>query len=127
MEDANGHAGWQQEFTPKKAMHVSPFMPMEVDNHWRFTTSDRRLLVHMEVGRDEEKIFDATLSLTRKEITGRTLAWVLLRYPFMTARVIAAIHWQALLLWIKGAHVHQHVPAKTATSAISAKADMTEN
>jgi hypothetical protein len=104
---------WQQEFTPTKAMHVSPFMPMNVDNRWRFTQSGRNLLVYMEIRRDGEQIFDASLSLTRQEITGRSLARVLLLYPLMTIKVIFAIHWQALRLWLKGAPVYQHTPTNS--------------
>ena len=115
---------WQQEFTPRKAMHVSPFMPMEVDNRWRFTVTGTRLLVHMEIARDAEKLFDATLSLARREISGRSLARVLCLYPLMTVKVIVAIHWQALLLWLKGAPVYQHVPA---TSAIPVNSGIPEN
>jgi len=33
---------------------------------------------------------------------------VLLRFPLMTMKVIAAIHWQALKLWIKGVPFLEH-------------------
>jgi uncharacterized protein len=102
-----------REFAPRKAMHVSPFMEMDVHYLWRFGSTRERLLVNMETARDGGKIFNATLSLGRTEITGRSLARVLTAYPFMTLRVIALIHWQALLLWLKGAPVHDH-PAKRA-------------
>jgi DUF1365 family protein len=99
-----------REYAPQKVMHVSPFMAMDVDYRWRFSSHDEQLFVHMEVSRDAGKIFDATLSLERIEITGRSLARVLASYPFMTLKVIAAIHWQALLLWLKGAPVYDHTP-----------------
>jgi DUF1365 family protein len=38
---------------------------------------------------------------------------VLVKYPLMTARVVAAIHWQALRLWLKRVPFHSH-PAKLA-------------
>ena len=103
----------QQEFEPKKVMHVSPFMAMNVDYRWRFTNTDRRLIVYMETSSDNEKIFDATLSLERREITGLSLARALLRHPLMTVRVITAIHWQAFLLWLKGATVYTHRAKQT--------------
>lgn len=104
-----GRSG-NREFTTKKFMHVSPFMAMDVDYRWRFNTPDTRLFVHMETARGADRIFDATLTLTRTEISGRSLARVLASQPFMTLKVIVAIHWQALLLWVKGAPVHRHEP-----------------
>jgi len=101
----------RREFTPRKAMHVSPFMQMDVDYRWCFNPPSQRLSVHMENMRDGKKTFDATLSLKRTEITGRSLARVLAAYPLMTAKVVAAIHWQALRLWLKRVPVHTH-PAK---------------
>lgn len=103
----------RREFAPTKAMHVSPFMAMDVRYRWRFTTSDDLLFVHMETVRDEKKVFDATLALTRSEISGSALARVLVCYPLMTLKVIVAIHWQALRLWLKGAPVYEHAPKPT--------------
>jgi uncharacterized protein len=94
-----------------KAFHVSPFMPMNHSYVWRFSTPGRKLGVHMENYDTRGKLFDATLSLTRREITGRSLAQALLAYPWMTASVTLAIHWNALKLWRKGNPVHTH-PAK---------------
>ena len=45
----------------------------------------------------------ATLGARRRPLTGRSLAAVLLRYPFVTLKVIGGIHWEALKLWRKGA------------------------
>lgn len=109
----SGQAG-HQRFTPAKRMHVSPFMPMDVDYDWRFRAPDERLTVHMENHRDGEKVFDATLDLQRQEISGPALAGALAAHPFMTGKVIAAIHWQALKLWLKGSPVHDH-PDKATT------------
>jgi DUF1365 family protein len=92
----------------EKSFHVSPFMPMDRRYDWRFTTPADDLLVHMKVLDSERLEFDATLSLTRLPINGRSLARVLWRYPLMTAQVVTAIHWQALRLWLKRNPVHDH-------------------
>ena len=91
-----------------KDFHVSPFMPMDQRYDWRFSPPGRRLAVHMENSDARGMIFDATLSLRRRELTGATLARALLAYPWMTAGVVTAIHWNALKLWLKGNPVHTH-------------------
>jgi DUF1365 family protein len=96
-----------------KLMHVSPFNPMDLDYEWRLTRPTQRLAVHMALRQsnapgDAPVQFDATLALRRAPLTGRSLAGALLRFPFMTLRVIAAIHWQALRLWFKRIPVHTH-------------------
>ncbi|NIM52217.1 MAG: DUF1365 family protein [Gemmatimonadales bacterium] len=96
-----------------KAFHVSPFMSMDQWYDWRFSTPGRRLVVHMQNFAEGRKLFDATLALRRRQITGRSLAATLARYPLMTARVVAAIYWQALRLWAKRAPFYVH-PAKAA-------------
>lgn len=103
--------GAAQGFSMHKAFHVSPFLPMEQDYEWRFVEPDDRLIVHMKNIEEGRTRFDATLTLERREITGASLARALARFPLMTVRVVALIHWQALRLWIKGATFHTH-PAK---------------
>jgi len=95
-------------YFPRKVMHVSPFMEMDVAYDWRFSEPAQLLTVHMENAREGRKIFDATLTLEREEISSASLARALAGYPLMTLKVMAAIHWQALKLWIKGAPVHDH-------------------
>ena len=62
----------------------------------------------MDNRQDGSRLFDATLLLRRREIGAGSLARVLAQYPLMTVRVTAAIHWQALRLWLKGCPFHPH-------------------
>jgi DUF1365 family protein len=98
-------------FTPEKKMHVSPFMDMEVEYDWSFTQPSDSLKVFMANSRGGKRFFDASISLQRTEITAWSLARILVAYPWMTARIITGIYWQALLLWIKRCPFYTH-PSK---------------
>lgn len=92
----------------KKEFHVSPFMDMDQEYGWFFRDPGERLTVHMENFEKGAKLFDATMALVRRELDGRTLASALARWPFMTLKVVGAIHWQALKLWLKKVPVYTH-------------------
>lgn len=90
-----------QRHKVEKQFHVSPFMTMDIDYDWRFSTPGKSLSVHMENYRQGDKIFDATLNLEQQEISSPNLAKVLIRFPMVTLKVVVAIYYQALRLWIK--------------------------
>jgi DUF1365 family protein len=96
------------EFEFTKQFHVSPFMGMAQTYRWNFGLPGPRLAIHMENLEHDTKLFDATLTLVRQPLSGRALAGVLLRFPVSTLRVLVAIHWQALRLWIKRTPFHAH-------------------
>lgn len=92
-----------------KRFHVSPFMQMELDHRWSLSTPGRWLVAHVSNrAADGSRIFDASLALRRRAITGRALAAALARHPAMTLELHAAIYWQALRLWLEGAPFHPH-------------------
>jgi len=92
--DVAEQTGGNQRATFPKAMHVSPFMA-----------------VHLDVFKGASRMLDATLSLRRQPFSSRNLAGVLVRFPWMTLKVIAAIHWEALRLLLKRIPVFPHPPA----------------
>jgi hypothetical protein len=104
-------------FRPRKKMHVSPFMPMDVDYDWALTAPGARLSVYMANSKGGERIFDAAMQMERVEISSRTLAGVLLRFPLMTFKVITAIYWEALRLWLKRCPIYVHPGSKNQQAA----------
>ncbi len=120
LDQPRSTAGRVQAYHSDKAMHVSPFMPMDLRYDWRVGLPGERLGIHMalEGKGGGAKAFDATLRLERAPITGARLAGVLLRFPLITIQVVAAIHWQALRLWLKRVPVHTH-PAKLEVARVS--------
>ena len=139
-----------------KQMHVSPFHPMALGYDWQLHTPGEALAVHMALrpadGADSAHsaarpdgthsansansvgdaaaapVFGATLALRRVPIGAAALAGTLLRFPWMTAQVIAAIHWQALRLWLKRVPVHDHpTRSQAARAALSVRPRPTEH
>ncbi len=109
------HGGaWR--FRPEKTLHVSPFMPMDIDYDWALSIPSGRLSVYMANSRNGRRFFDAGMALARTEISTWSLASVLLRFPFMTTKVIAAIYWQALRLWLKRTPLYVHPDKKQAVT-----------
>jgi uncharacterized protein len=102
-----------KRYTTAKQMHVSPFMDMRLNYDWIFTPPGERLVAHMNTLSEGKPFFDATLQLERRPWERRELHRALAAYPLMTLRVIGAIHWEALKLWLKQVPVFTH-PAKLA-------------
>lgn len=76
-----------------KALHVSPFMPMDQSYVLRAPEPGRTLSVHVESSRDGERAFDATLNLARQPFSARAM----LRAPAL--RTLLLIYGHALGLW----------------------------
>lgn len=93
-----------------KEMHVSPFLGMDHEYVMSWSVPDDHLSFHLGNRRGEERIFDASLSLRRREITAASLGAFVWRRPWTTVGVSAGIYRQALALWRKRAPFRAHPP-----------------
>lgn len=97
-----------------KEFHVSPFLEMAMHYRFRLSSPGDSLDVVIENWRAGELQFDARLTAKKAAWTRWNLLKLLLAHPWMTAKVFAAIYWQALRLWWKGATFVPH-PGRSMT------------
>lgn len=100
----------------EKTFHVSPFMPMEMQYHWKFAVPGKDLTVTVGLEREGARVFDAGLEMERQPINVANLRRSLARFPCMTATIISAIYWQALKLWWKKIPYFPHPNSLPATN-----------
>ena len=94
-----------------KALYVSPFMGMEMDYEFRGHAPGPRLDLTIN-GRDAEGLMiTAAMSGERRPMADRDLLAAAVAVPLLTLKVVIAIHWEALKLWLKGTPLTRQ-PAK---------------
>jgi DUF1365 family protein len=107
-----------------KEFFVSPFMPPECTYNFRIAPPETRVGVSILEHDAEGLLLTASFAGTREPLTNRALGSLLLRYPLMTVKVVATIHWEAVKLLLKGFRIFHHRKAtrKIAVSAPHAPA-----
>ncbi len=88
-------------FCHRKSFHVSPFMDMDFDYLWQLSEPGENLKVHLANQKEGRPVFDASMVLKRRPLDRRQIPRLWVRFPWMTAQVIAAIYYEALRLWLK--------------------------
>ena len=116
----------KQRVNFNKEFHVSPFNPVDMSYRWHSTTPDQNLAIHLENWQGNKKIMDATMTLTREPITSTSMNKILIRFPWMTVKVISAIYWQAIKLWWKGVPIFNH-PTSTPAHPTQIKSELIKN
>jgi len=99
-----------QEFVASmdKDFYVSPFIEMIGRYTVRVRDEPARLRISINEDQAGELLLHTSLDLTRRPLTDRTVARMLVRHPFITQKTIGLIHWHALRLWRRGAAFHRH-------------------
>lgn len=101
-----------------KKFYVSPFVEMAMRYHFRIQPpADVVRLRILETDR-EGPLLAATFNGRRRALTTAALLRSIVALPLVSLKVVAAIHWEALRLWLKGARLVPNPAtdgAKTAT------------
>jgi DUF1365 family protein len=97
----------EPDFEHPKAFHVSPFMDLNMNYRWAIEPPAEKLRIHIENWRDE-KLFDATLTLQRREFSAQQLRRTLIQWPAMSFSIVKGIYWQALRLFLKAIPFQPH-------------------
>lgn len=93
-----------------KVFHVSPFFPVSGEYRFRLAPPGEHFMTAIQYHDQGQLRLTATQHGRRRPLTDAALLGLAVRYPFMTLRVMAAIHWQALKLWWRGAPFHRKPP-----------------
>ena len=86
-----------------KLFYVSPFVEMAMRYHFRISPPGERVKLRILETDCEGPLLAATFSGRRQPLTTRSLLRAFAALPLVTLKIVAAIHWEALRLWLKGA------------------------
>ena len=86
----------------EKKFHVSPFIEMNCNYFFKASKPADNISVIIDQYQLNEKILYASQIGNRTDFTTSELIKSYLKHPLMTFKIIAAIHFEAFKLWIKG-------------------------
>lgn len=96
-------AGVRQEHD--KLFYVSPFIEMPMHYYFRVSPPGETVKLRILETDGEGPLLAATFLGNRRALTSRSLIGSFLSLPLVTFKIFAAIHWEALRLWLKGARL----------------------
>jgi DUF1365 family protein len=102
-----GAMDWRLVYHADKVFHVSPFLSQDMEYRFRFLAPDARIGVYIDEYQRDIPMFKACISARRVPLTDARLLGVFWLVPLMPLKVMVAIHWQALKLWLRGARFHR--------------------
>lgn len=94
-----------------KRMYVSPFMDMTLGYRFTVRPPGEAVAVAVAVDDAEGLILSTAFTGKRRPLTDAALLRAWAGHPLLTLKVIAAIHFEALKLFLKGVRFHVRPPA----------------
>lgn len=94
-----------------KKLYVSPFTATEARYGFHVMPPGDDIVIGVNLRERGRPILKTHFRGHRMELSDRTIALLLLRFPLMTFKVVAAIHLEALRLWLKGTPVQPYHPS----------------
>ena len=91
-----------------KAFYVSPFIDMEGRYTVHVQDEPSRLRIAINERQADAPVISTSVDLERRRMSDRSLLRLFLRYPLVTHKTIALIHWHALHLWRRGIPFQRH-------------------
>ena len=107
--------------TQDKRFYVSPFVEMAMRYHFRVMLPQDRVKLRILETNSEGPLLSATFNGQRRILTTRELLRSFFSLPLVTLKIVAAIHWEALRLWLKGVRPVPR-PGKTADEGLATEA-----
>jgi DUF1365 family protein len=104
-----------------KGFHVSPFLALDMTYRFGIDAPhpDRGgLRISITAGDADGPVLTACFDAGRRTLDDKALALAFLSHPLLTLKVVCAIHWEALRLWIKGVRLHPRPPAPSEAMTI---------
>ncbi len=86
----------------EKRLHVSPFMDMDLTYDFRIAPPAERVGVVIDTSDADGLMLHAAFTGDRRPLTDLEVLRLAATMPFLTLKVVAAIHWEALRMWLKG-------------------------
>lgn len=98
---------WPVKSIHKKHFHVSPFISMDAEYRFCVSPPMNSFAFGIREFQDDKCMLSAVQTGKRKPATTGNLLRSSILMPLMTIKVVLMIHWNALLIWAKGAKFHR--------------------
>jgi DUF1365 family protein len=94
------------QLNTKKYFYVSPFIDHDTDFDFNLTIPNEKLKIKIDDYKEGRRFFISTLTGNKKVLSNWNLFKYMVRFPFITLKIVTLIHWNAVLLWLKKIAYH---------------------